>query len=229
MVQGAGLLSQAQQARPRSGAWVQIPPPASTDPFRFLSDGIQPVPHVDCGARRLRSRLSSARQLQPPPSTSIIITSTSQATTTTKTPIVQPQPKPQALLEHFPVATAVATTTIRLRWIGVFSVPVARIAGTTVQRGDVAYGQPGNYGDAVNTLTAGSDGGTTTVTKTYDNGDVKLRNMRAPAPQATPPQALVNSSGGGTNTISGVAGNRANNMCLFKPNVFFPLFSRVFI
>jgi hypothetical protein len=44
----------------------------------------------------------------------------------------------------------------------------------TVQRGDAAYGQPGNYGDAVNTITAGSHGSTTTTTKTYDNGDVKI-------------------------------------------------------
>jgi hypothetical protein len=48
------------------------------------------------------------------------------------------------------------------------------MGGATVQRGDVAYGQPGNYGDAVNTITAGSHGSTTTVTKTYDNGDVKI-------------------------------------------------------
>ena len=65
------------------------------------------------------------------------------------------------------------------------------IGGITVQRGDAAHGQPGNYGDAVNTMTAGSDGCTTTVTKTYDNDDVKLRNMKAPAPQVAPPQAPV--------------------------------------
>lgn len=117
------------------------------------------------------------------------------------------------------MATAVATTTIRLRWIGVFSVLVVRIAGTTVQRGDVAYGQPGNYGDAVNTITAGSGGGTTTVTKTYDNGDVKLRNMRAPAPQAAPPQAPV------TPPVAARIRYLASRVtafitCLFKPSFF---------
>jgi hypothetical protein len=140
-------------------------------------------------ACRLRSRLSSARQPQPPPSTSIIITSTSQATTTTKTPIVQPQP-----------TTPGATRTLSsgndynsppMDWRVWCTGGANGIGCITVQRGDVAYGQPGNDVDAVNTITAGSDGGTTTVTKTYDNGDVKLRNMRAPAPQATPPQAPV--------------------------------------
>jgi uncharacterized membrane protein YgcG len=85
--------------------------------------------------------------------------------------------------------------------------------GTTVQRGDVAYGQPRNFNNVPNTITATSDGDTITVIKTYDNGDVQITTYGSSSSSSDASGSSGSSSGGDTNRISGVAGNCVNNMC----------------
>ncbi len=84
--------------------------------------------------------------------------------------------------------------------------------GYTVQRGDEAYGQPGNFENVPNTVSVEPDG---TVVKTYDNGDVHVSNSGSSGSSDTSgsSSSSESSSGGGTNQISGVAGNCVDNLC----------------
>jgi hypothetical protein len=85
-------------------------------------------------------------------------------------------------------------------------------SGHTIQRGDEAYGNPSNFNNVPSSVSAASDSSTTTVTKTYDNGDVQTTTYGSSGSSDTSSSASGSGSGG-TNQITGVAGNCVDNMC----------------
>jgi hypothetical protein len=125
--------------------------------------------------------------------------STSQATTTTKTPIVQPQLTIPGTTRTLSSGNDYNSSPVDWRVQRTGS--VNSVGDATVQRSDVAYGQPGNCGDAVNTVTAGSDGSTTTATKTYNDGGVKIKKYESSSSSSNSSSSSSNSSGGANKTF----------------------------
>jgi len=128
--------------------------------------------------------------------------STLQATITTKTPTVQPQPTTPGTTRTLSSGNGGGNdyNSSPVDWCVQRTGSVNSVGGAAVQRSDVAYGQPGNYGDAVNTVTAGSDGNITTVTKTYVNGGVKIEKYESSSSSSNSSSSSSNSSGGTNKT-----------------------------
>jgi hypothetical protein len=86
-------------------------------------------------------------------------------------------------------------------WVTVEGKP----GSTVVERGDLYYGQPRNFENVPNTVAVGSDGQSTVVTKTYDNGDVENKKSGGSSGGGSSSDSSSSSgSSGGDNFAPGI-------------------------